>query len=291
MNDGTLRVDSSTGTGATSINSGARLQGVGSLAATTTIFSGGTLAPGNSAGTITFAYLTMNAGSVAEFELDTPGTTGSGVNDFIVVTHNLALDATFNFTNLGGLGAGTYHLISYGGSYTGTPVLGTVPAGFGGYQIVAGGGFVDLIVSPFATGSQYWDGGDFVGGNAVDGGTGTWNIASQNWTTPSGSTNTNWASDTAVFAGLAAGTVTVVGQQECQQAPVRDRRLHADRRRRPQRQRRRCRDRGQRRFGHRDHQHDDQRYQPRQDRRGHARAGRHQHPDRRCSRDGGYPCD
>ncbi|QXQ05438.1 autotransporter-associated beta strand repeat-containing protein [Sphingosinicellaceae bacterium] len=210
---GTLRVDSSTGTGNTRVEAAARLQGVGSLA-DATVHSGGTLAPGNSAGTISFANLTLDSGSLLDFELAAPGTTGSGVNDFIIVNGNLSLGATFNFTDLGGFGAGTYHLINYTGILSGTgPVLGTVPSGFGSFTFVTGGGFVDLVVTTLASSIQYWDGGNVVGNNVINGGTGTWNTAGQNWTNSAGSTNTGWGSDTAIFAGVVPGVVTVAGTQ------------------------------------------------------------------------------
>src|SRR5207237_770070 len=55
---------------------------------------------------------------------------------------------------------------------------------------------------------QFWDGPDSIGNSVVNGGTGTWDNAQTNWTTPNGAINASWQSGFGVFAGV-PGTVTV----------------------------------------------------------------------------------
>ena len=214
VSQGTLEVDSSAGTGDTAVESSGFLQGTGTLAATTTIDAAGTLSPGNGVGTIHFTNLTLANFSTVNFELGAPGTTGSGVNDYIIVSGDLNLGSSiFNFTGLAGFSTGTYRLIDYSGVYSGTDaILGTKPAGYT-YNITHTDNHIDLTVAALAAGPQYWDGANVTANNFVNGGTATWNAASTNWTNAGGTTNASWSSDTAIFDGLAAGVVTVAGTQ------------------------------------------------------------------------------
>ena len=71
------------------------------------------------------------SGSILNYELDTPGVVGGGVNDLIIVTGNLTLAGTLNVAGLGGFGLGTYRLMNYGGALTNNGLLfGTLPDGF-----------------------------------------------------------------------------------------------------------------------------------------------------------------
>lgn len=88
------------------------LSGSGTFSALVTTHSGAILAPGNSPGTMTYTGgLTINDGTVFNFEL---GTT----SDLIVVSGGTltgptsAAGATFNLTDSGGFGEGTYDLIN-----------------------------------------------------------------------------------------------------------------------------------------------------------------------------------
>ena len=214
VGEGTLRVDTTTGLGDTYVSNGATLKGTGSLAGLTTILVGGTLAPGNSPGTITLSSLSVQSGSFLNFELGAVGTTGGGVNDYIIVSGNLSIyAATFNFTDVGGFGAGTYRLIDYAGVGTfGAYSLGNTPAGFTSVLDTLTSGQVNLVVTALApiSSTQFWDGAGTVGNNVVNGGTGNWTANGTNWTDSVGSANTVWGNDTAVFAGQAPGVVTVV---------------------------------------------------------------------------------
>ena len=55
----------------------------------------------------------------------------------------------------------------------------------------------------------YWDGTNISSNGVIDGGTGTWNNSSSNWTGSNGSGNTPWSDgNTAVFGLVTGGTGT-----------------------------------------------------------------------------------
>ena len=99
----TLHLGNSNGTsggvlnsGTTVVNNGGQLTGVGSITGSTTIggTGGGTVAPGNSPGVLTFANLTFGASGNAQMQVD--GVAGAGVTggyDQIVVSGTLSLQA------------------------------------------------------------------------------------------------------------------------------------------------------------------------------------------------------
>lgn len=127
VNGGALFVNASgaVGSGALTVNTGATLAGNGSVAGTAQLTSGAAIAPGNSAvGTLTVGGLSLDSGSAGTFEFNnTPS------NDQVAVTTSggltinggaitLVQEGTATpFTNLG-----TYNLISYSGSISGTGV-------------------------------------------------------------------------------------------------------------------------------------------------------------------------
>jgi hypothetical protein len=65
----------------------------------------------------------LPASSVVSFALGTNNAT-------IAVSGNLSLSSTLNITSGGGFGPGTYTLFAYTGSLTGSPILGSKPAGY-----------------------------------------------------------------------------------------------------------------------------------------------------------------
>ena len=120
------------------VNSGATLGGTGTFGGTTTIANAGTagtLAPGNSAGTINFANLVLNANAVLSFELNgADQTVGGGVNDLATVSGTLTLDGTVNVTEtvassfLSALPGQSWRLFNYSGALTNnTLAVGTTP--------------------------------------------------------------------------------------------------------------------------------------------------------------------
>jgi fibronectin-binding autotransporter adhesin len=99
------------------------LSGVGTVQAGTVTFNGGSLSPGLSAGTLSInGNLVLSSTTAMNFELNTPGVVGSGVNDLVAVNGNLNLAGQLNV--FGSAEAGTYTLFTY----TGTLTTGTLTA-------------------------------------------------------------------------------------------------------------------------------------------------------------------
>ncbi|MGY4752010.1 autotransporter domain-containing protein [Pannonibacter sp. Q-1] len=212
VSGGTLQVEGSLGNTAVSIASGATLGGSGSIGGTVTVLNGGNLNPGSSPGTLTVGSLVLNDSSLLNFELDTPGVVGSGVNDLVSVTNGLTLDGILNIITGSNFGTGTYRLFDYGTLTADNGlVFGDVPAGYELTFSLATPGEVNLVAD--YTGLQFWNGGQTTANNAVNGGSGTWDSSTTNWTSQAGNVATSWAGLTAVFAGATGGTVTVSGTQ------------------------------------------------------------------------------
>jgi fibronectin-binding autotransporter adhesin len=76
----------------------------------------GTLAPGNSPGTLNIAGdLTLGAGTILNYEFGEPGVVGASVNDLVNVGGTLTLDGTLNIIDFGpSYGPGYYRLFNYG---------------------------------------------------------------------------------------------------------------------------------------------------------------------------------
>jgi outer membrane autotransporter protein len=99
VNAGTLSVNGSISNSAVTVNNGGVLGGSGTVGSTT-IASGGVLAPGNSIGTLTVnGNLSFAAGSIYRVEVD-----AAGANDRINATGTAALNGTVDVQ----AGAGTY---------------------------------------------------------------------------------------------------------------------------------------------------------------------------------------
>ncbi len=104
-------------TGGYGITSGQTVTGTGTVAGAVNL--SGTLAPGNSPGTINTGTLNMDASSVLLYDLNTLNhATGGGVNDLTVVTGDLTLDGTLNLASLTPLTLGSYTLMTYSGALT-----------------------------------------------------------------------------------------------------------------------------------------------------------------------------
>lgn len=122
VSSGILRVNntsgSGTGSGSVMVASGATFGGNGTSTGLVDIQNGGIFAPGNSVGTNTVGSLTMDSGSIYNFEFN-----ANPANDQIVVTVSGGLTVSgggFNLYAAGGVTpwttAGTYTLINYTGS-------------------------------------------------------------------------------------------------------------------------------------------------------------------------------
>ena len=152
-NSGTLLVNnttgSGTGVGAVTVVSGAALGGGGTIVGPVTV--NGTLAPGNSPGTLTVSNnVVINSSAVLQYELGTN-------NDLTVVGGNLTLGGTLNVTDAGGFTNNTYTLFTYGGTLTyNGAVIGTAPAGHNYAIDTSTPGQVNLVVTPPLTPFQQW---------------------------------------------------------------------------------------------------------------------------------------
>lgn len=216
VNAGTLRVNnttgSATGTGNVQVASGATLAGGGIVTGAVTIADGGSLAPGNSPGTLITGNLTLNSGALLRYEL---GATGeSPLNDLVQVNGNLVLDGTLNVTTSAGgsFGPGLYRLIKYTGSLTDNVLnLGTTPALPADLYVQTRVANEVNLINSTGVSLNFWDGNDAANNGTVGGGSGTWRIGNpgDGWADANGSVNSTWKQDQFAMFGGSAGTVTV----------------------------------------------------------------------------------
>ncbi len=216
VNAGTLRVNnttgSATGTGDVQVASGATLGGGGIVTGAVTIADGGSLAPGNSPGTLTTGNLTLNNGSALRYEL---GATGeNALNDLVKVNGNLVLDGTLHVTTSAGgsFGPGLYRLIKYTGTLTDNVLdLGATPALPGDLFVQTRVANEVNLINSTGVSLNFWDGTDAPNNGTVGGGSGTWRIGNpgDGWADANGSVNSTWKQDQFAMFGGNAGTVTV----------------------------------------------------------------------------------
>ena len=116
--------------------------GTGTIAETLT-FTGGTLSPGGSGGTLNVTGdVLLDSASTLDFELSTPDVVG-GPNDLVEITGNLTLAGTLAVTELPGFGQGTYRLFNVTGSITDNGLV--LPGSGYSLQILEGAGEVNLV--------------------------------------------------------------------------------------------------------------------------------------------------
>lgn len=162
INAGTLVVDGSLAAGsAVAVNAGGTLGGTGIVNGTVTANAGSTLAPGNGVGTLRTGGLVLNAGCTNVFGFDTVTPT----NDVIEVVNNNGLTINGGLVRLYQAGttntfvtAGTYTLITFAGSWTGSgglQVANPVP-GLNYYFNTVDNAIKLTIVS---SGTNVWTGG------------------------------------------------------------------------------------------------------------------------------------
>ncbi|WP_210215469.1 beta strand repeat-containing protein, partial [Pseudoxanthobacter soli] len=209
--------------GAVTVASGATLTNISTGASGAevvddiTVQSGGHLAAYAVANTpavaTLFGSLILNAGASLDVTLDAPSNfplIGVGVASTPNVVGNLSLNGTLNVTDSGGMVAGSYLLINYAGTLSGSGLtIGAAPSDFE-YSIdtVSTSNAVYLVITDAGL---YWNGTTTSGSGPVAGGDGTWTASQSqlNWTNSTGTTHV--ASDitkAAIFAGT-AGTVTI----------------------------------------------------------------------------------
>ncbi len=220
LTGGTLRANGSFGNSVhvMTVSNGATLGGSGRIGGNVTI-TNATLAPGNSAGNLTFGNnLVLSADSILAFELGAPGGTAGVDSDLITVLGNLTLDGTLNVTDAGGFGAGLYRLINYNGTLTDNGLtLGVLPGGVDAGDLSVQTSVarqVNLIVSaptppppPVPTSFPFWDGSATTANGMIEGGSGTWTATGTNWTTTAATANGAYnPQDLLIFTGPMAGT-------------------------------------------------------------------------------------
>ena len=205
---GSLNVAGTLGNTAVAITNGATLLGSGTIGGVVT--SSGAIAPGGSgAGTLTLGGLILSGGSL-NFDL---GTIGLGNSDRLVLSggaFNVTATTSFNFSNLGTFGLGTYDLISgYTGAIGGFSFL-SAPALFSNYSLTLAdnAGVLQLLVtaSSGSGGSQdlTWSGGSGTWGSSNYQGSATYTNGDAVTFNDSAGTST-----VAIVGSVAPGDVTV----------------------------------------------------------------------------------
>jgi fibronectin-binding autotransporter adhesin len=207
--------DQSAATGLVDVAAGATLGGHGIIGGDVVVADGGTLAPGNSPGTLTInGDLALGSGSTLAFEFGEVNVAGGALNDLVNVGGDLVLDGTLDVSiSAGGsFGGGVYRVFNYGGTLTDNGLaLGTMPLGSEVSVQTAIAGQVNLV-NTAGLDLSFWDGQVGPKNNgAIDGGNGIWRLAggSNNWTESAGQVNADYAQNSfAIFAG-ASGVVSV----------------------------------------------------------------------------------
>jgi autotransporter-associated beta strand protein len=162
VSSGALKVNNSTGsatgTGSVLVNTGT-LTGTGTISGLVDVAFNGTLAPGNSVGTMTVGSLTLESGAICNFEFNS-----TPANDKVIVTSAGGLTLNGGVFNLFGENTvipwttpGTYQLIQYSGSTPSldstwttdspsNPHIGNPQVGFS-YMFAASGGFLTVKIT------------------------------------------------------------------------------------------------------------------------------------------------
>jgi autotransporter-associated beta strand protein len=142
---------SGVGTGTLTVVNGATLGGSGFIGAAATFQSGAQLAPGNSAGTLTFNDgLTLDSGAVLNFQL-------GAISDRINVTGGVLAGSagsgglTLNLSDAGGFAPATYVLFDFTGATLSSFdvndfTLGSVVSGYG-YNLAFNGNLLELTAT------------------------------------------------------------------------------------------------------------------------------------------------
>ncbi|MEP3421787.1 MAG: autotransporter domain-containing protein [Erythrobacter sp.] len=214
INSGTLAYNASANSGLVTVGNGGTLAGNGSVA-DVLVLDGGTINPGNGADTadaLNIANLTLSSGSILAFDLGDPN--DPSTSDTLNVAGDLVLDGTLTINDVGQFGLGVYNLIAYGGTLTDNGLeVGPLPMGFTADQAeiqTAVANRINLVISSAVPidDIQFFDGAETDQNGAIDGGAGSWNLTTTNWTNAAGDRNVAWNDNFAVFGGT-AGTVTV----------------------------------------------------------------------------------
>ena len=145
---------SGTGSGTVTVNNGT-LGGTGAIAGAVVVNTGAHVAPGTSIESLDVGSLTLNAGAILDFELDTIAGVDTSDRINVTLTDGLTIEGgSVTIANAGAMTDGTYTLINYAGTIMGsglstflsTPPTG--PAGFA-YSLInnTANTSIDLIVT------------------------------------------------------------------------------------------------------------------------------------------------
>ncbi|WP_353415381.1 autotransporter-associated beta strand repeat-containing protein, partial [Brucella sp. NBRC 12953] len=207
VNQGTLIVNGTLG-GAVLVNNQSVLGGEGSILGKTTVKSGGTLA-GASGKTLTFGSdLDLQAGSSIHVTLAAAPDT----HEMFHVNGDLTLNGVINVDTPQQPTPGLYRIFQYDGQLHGNGLLlGTVDGVSGNpdWSVqTAAPHQVNLLHAPGME-FNFWNGSNTAPNGTINGGDGTWNTTTNNWTNEDGSIVSIWTNDRlAIFEGT-AGTVTI----------------------------------------------------------------------------------
>lgn len=219
---GTLLVNGNqeAATGSTSVDDGAVLGGAGVIGGDVAMAGGSTLSPGGSAdaaGTLTIkGSLSLSEGTALQFQLGEAYEPGGALNDLVEVGGNLVLDGTLHVseTTGGAFGPGIYRLFDYGGDLTDRGLdIGNAPGDGSGLIVQTGLDHQVNLVNTSGLTLRFWDGPDHGYNDAIDGGSGTWQVGGPPyaWTDANGRINGAYTDGSfAVFQGT-PGLVTVEG--------------------------------------------------------------------------------
>jgi fibronectin-binding autotransporter adhesin len=162
------------------LGSGQTLSGNGSVNGGCIAGSSSAIVPGTAgtAGTLTFSSNLSLNGQQIQFDLTNNVVEGGGTNDEILVGGNLTLSGgetiLLNYV-AGSLATGTYKLIKYNGTLTGTFTLAAAYPNVAIDNGVGTPGYITLVVSgPAVANNLFWKG---------DGTANLWNISAVNWVT------------------------------------------------------------------------------------------------------------
>ncbi|TPM29428.1 autotransporter outer membrane beta-barrel domain-containing protein, partial [Mesorhizobium sp. B2-2-2] len=215
VREGTLIIDGdqSAATGATTVEAGGALGGVGTIGGDVSVLDNGALNPGDTGatpGTLTInGNLDLAANATLNYNFGQAGVVGGAYNDLTIVHGDLTLDGTINVAETpgGNFGPGLYRIISYDGALTDLALTESSPNHVVQTSVANQVNLVDISAMTL----NFWDGDAGPKSNdGVDGGNGTWRSAGDdNWTGPDGDINAAFSNGSfAIFAGT-AGTVTV----------------------------------------------------------------------------------
>jgi fibronectin-binding autotransporter adhesin len=215
VNAGTLMIegDQTLATGATSVTAGI-LGGTGIIGGDVSADALATIAPGGltvAPGTLTIkGGLNLDPNAQLAFNFGQANVVGGPYNDLIDVGGNLTLGGNLTVTQSpgGNFGPGIYRVISYAGTLTDQGLTVASPD----YTVQTSVAKQINLVNSAGVTLNYWDGdgGPKLNGQ-VDGGLGTWRVATgdDNWADPTGQLNAAYTTGSfAVFAG-AGDRVTV----------------------------------------------------------------------------------